>query len=161
MKKNPSLNYVTGRKERIAYCLFFLGQNILWGYAGYVETFLTDVGIAAGTAAMILVIPKLWDAVNDVIFGYLMDRHTFKNGQKFIPWVRVGTAAIGITTVTMFAVPASLNQAAKVAWFLVAYILFDMSYTILDTPAFALTTVMTSDARSGPPSLPAVSSGPW
>ena len=139
--------YVTTKKERMAYCLFFLGQNILWGFAGYVEAFLTDIGISAALAATILLAPKLWDAVNDVLFGYLVDRFQFKNGQKFIPWVRVGTAAIGITTVTMFAVPASLNQAAKVAWFLVAYILFDMSYTILDTPAFALTTVMTSDVQ--------------
>lgn len=29
--------YQTAKKERIAYCLFFLGQNILWGYAGYVR----------------------------------------------------------------------------------------------------------------------------
>ena len=140
-------HYVTSRKERMAYCLFFLGQNILWGFAGYVEAFLTDIGIAAAVAASILLIPKLWDAVNDVLFGYLVDRFRFKNGQKFLPWVRIGTAAIGITTVAMFAVPASMTQTAKVAWFLVAYILFDMSYTILDTPAFALTTVMTSDVQ--------------
>ena len=139
------LGYVTSKKERIAYCLFFLGQNILWGYAGYVETFLTDIGITAAAAAAILLAPKLWDAVNDVLFGYLVDRHVFKNGQKFIPWVRIGTSAIGITTVAMFAIPASMNQALKIIWFLVAYILFDMSYTILDTPAFAVTTVMTPD----------------
>ena len=145
MKKHPALNYVTNKKERAAYCLFFLGQNILWGYAGYVETFLTDVGIAAATAAMILLLPKLWDAVNDVIFGYLIDRYTFKNGRKFIPWVRIGTTAIGITTVALFAIPASLSETAKVIWFLVAYVLFDISYTILDAPAFAVTTVMTSN----------------
>ena len=45
--------YETGKKERFAYCLFFLGQNILWGYAGYVETFLTDIGIAAASATTI------------------------------------------------------------------------------------------------------------
>ena len=139
------LGYVTSKKERIAYCLFFLGQNILWGYAGYVETFLTDIGITAAAAAAILLAPKLWDAVNDVLFGYLVDRHVFKNGQKFIPWVRIGTSAIGITTVAMFAIPASMAQTVKIIWFLVAYILFDMSYTILDTPAFAVTTVMTPD----------------
>ena len=66
--------FMTSKKERFAYCLFFLGQNILWGYAGYIETFLTDVGIAAGTAAVILLVPKLWDAVNDMIFGYIIDR---------------------------------------------------------------------------------------
>ena len=145
MAKNVNLNYTTSKKERVAYCLFFLGQNILWGYAGYVETFLTDIGIAAGAAAMVLLLPKLWDAVNDVLFGYIVDRHTFKNGQKFIPWVRIGCAAVGITTVVLFAIPASLPQTIKVVWFLVAYILFDISYTIQDAPVFALTTVMTSD----------------
>ena len=138
-------NFMTCKRERLAYCLFFLGQNILWGYAGYVETFLTDIGIAAATAAAILLVPKLWDAVNDVLFGYLMDRRTFKNGQKFLPWVRVGTTAIGITTVALFAIPDSLPQAIKVVWFLAAYILFDICYTVLDAPAYALTTVMTSD----------------
>lgn len=139
--------FVTSKKERFAYCLFFLGQNILWGYAGYVETFLTDIGIAAGTAAVILLVPKLWDAVNDMLFGYLIDRTSFKNGQKFIPWVKIGVTAIGLTTVALFAIPESMNQTVKVVWFLLAYILFDISYTILDAPAYAVTTVMTSDVQ--------------
>ena len=139
--------FMTSKKERFAYCLFFLGQNILWGYAGYIETFLTDVGIAAGTAALLLLVPKLWDAVNDMIFGYIIDRTTFKNGQKFIPWVRIGVSAIGITTVALFAIPESASTGVKIAWFLIAYILFDISYTILDAPAFAVTTVMTSNVQ--------------
>ncbi len=140
-------NYSTTKKERLSYCLFFLGQNILWGYAGYVETFLTDVGIAAATAAVILLVPKLWDAVNDMLFGYLIDRTRFRNGQKFLTWVRIGVAAIGVTTVALFAIPESMNQAMKVSWFLVAYLLFDISYTVLDAPAYAVTTVMTSDVQ--------------
>jgi len=147
MSKQSVLNYQTSKKERMAYCLFFLGQNILWGYAGYVETFLTDIGIAAATAAVILLVPKLWDAVNDILFGYIVDRYTFKNGQKFMPWVRIGTAAIGITTVVLFAIPESIPQSGKVVWFLLAYILFDVCYTVLDAPAFAVTTVMTSDVE--------------
>lgn len=139
--------FVTSKKERFAYCLFFLGQNILWGYAGYVETFLTDIGIAAGTAAVILLVPKLWDAVNDMLFGYLIDRTKFKNGQKFIPWVKIGVTAVGLTTIALFAIPESMNETVKIVWFLVAYILFDISYTILDAPAYAVTTVMTSDVQ--------------
>ena len=135
--------FLTSKKERAFYCLFFLGQNILWGFAGYVETFLTDIGLAAATAGAILLLPKLWDAINDMFFGYLMDRIRFKNGQKFLPWVRVGTMAIGITTVALFAIPQGMNDTAKVVWFLVAYVLFDVCYTVLDAPAYALTTVMT------------------
>ncbi len=140
-------SFQTSKKERFAYCLFFLGQNILWGYAGYVETFLTDIGIAAASAAVILLFPKLWDALNDILFGYIMDRHTFPGGQKFMPWVRIGTAAIGITTVALFAIPQSMGDTGKIIWFLLAYILFDISYTVLDAPAFAVTTVMTSDVQ--------------
>lgn len=139
--------FMTSKKERFAYCLFFLGQNILWGYAGYIETFLTDIGIAAGTAAVLLLFPKLWDAINDMLFGYVIDRVTFKNGQKFIPWVRIGVSAIGITTVALFAIPESATTGVKIAWFMIAYILFDISYTILDAPAFAVTTVMTSNVQ--------------
>lgn len=145
MKLKNKPGFVTSPMERAAYCLFFLGQNILWGFAGYVETFLTDIGFAAATAAAILLVPKIWDAVNDVLFGYIVDRHVFKNGQKFMPWVRIGTAAVGITTVAMFAIPQSMGDTTKVIWFLLAYILFDVAYTILDAPAFAVTTVMTAD----------------
>jgi len=145
MKNAVTSAYATSKKERLAYCLFFLGQNILWGYAGYVETFLTDIGIAAATAAAILLLPKLWDALNDVLFGYLVDRYTFKNGQKFLPWVRIGTTAIGITTVVLFAIPESMDASVKVLWFLIAYVFFDICYTVLDAPAYALTTVMTGD----------------
>ena len=147
MKLTQKPGFQTTPRELIAYCLFFLGQNILWGYAGYVETFLTDIGLSAAAAGAILLVPKLWDAINDALFGYLMDRYTFKNGQKFLPWVRIGTAAIGITTVVLFAIPESLSAAAKTAWFLIAYIVFDLCYTLLDAPAYALTTVMTSNVE--------------
>ena len=56
MEKQKTFGFVTSKRERLAYCLFFLGQNILWGYAGYVETFLTDIGITAAMAAAILLI---------------------------------------------------------------------------------------------------------
>lgn len=139
--------FMTSKKERFAYCLFFLGQNILWGYAGFVETFLTDIGIPAAIAGAILLVPKLWDAINDMLFGYLIDRIRFKNGQKFIPWVKIGVYAVGFTTILLFAIPKTMDLTIKVVWFLVAYIIFDISYTVLDAPAYAVTTVMTSDVQ--------------
>lgn len=44
MKQAVNTGFATGWKERIAYWLFFLGQNILWGFSSYVEPFLTDLG---------------------------------------------------------------------------------------------------------------------
>ena len=59
MNKRTAPVSMAGRREVMAYCLFFLGQNILWGYAGYVETFLTDIGISAAAAAVILLFALL------------------------------------------------------------------------------------------------------
>ncbi len=143
MGKNSTAGYSTSAGERRSYAIFFLGQNLIWGFIGYISTFLTDIGISAAKAAAILLAPKIWDAVNDTIFGVIVDRHTFKNGQKFLPWVRIGTAAVGITAMAIFLIPRSLSEGMKILWFVLAYLLFDIAYTILDAPAFAVTTVMT------------------
>ncbi len=136
--------WMASRKEHFTYSMFFFGQNLLWGFAGMILTFLTDIGISAALAGTILIVPKIWDAVNDTIFGVIVDKTRFKNGQKFLPWVKIGVAAIGVTTLVMFAIPASAPQTLKVIWFIIAYVLFDAAYTMLDAPAFALPTVMTN-----------------
>lgn len=139
--------YMATRKEHFTYSLFFFGQNLLWGFAGLVVTYLTDIGLTAALAGTILIVPKIWDAINDTIFGVIVDKTRFKNGQKFLPWVKIGVAAIGVTTLLMFAIPASTPQTLKIIWFVVAYILFDAAYTMLDAPAFALPTVMTNNIQ--------------
>lgn len=146
-RRSDRQSYIASPLEHRSYCTFFLGQNILWAFIGYISTYLTDIGIPAAKAAAILIIPKVWDAINDTIFGYIVDRHKFRNGQKFMPWVRIGTAAVGITTVAIFIIPPSFSEAIKVTWFVLAYLLFDVAYTILDAPAFAVTTVMTSNVQ--------------
>lgn len=145
MAKHRTAGYQTEPKEKISYGIFYLGQNIVWGFAGVIETFLTDIGIDAATAAAVLLLPKLWDAINDVLFGYIVDRFQFKNGQKYMPWVKIGTYAVGLSCIGMFAIPASLDKALKITLFVITYVLFDAAYTILDTPSFALATVMTDN----------------
>ncbi len=145
MKPTKITNRQTKPMEVFSYGTFYFGQNLLWGFAGFLATFLTDIGLSAVMASAIILIPKLWDAVNDIIFGYIVDRYKFKNGQKFVPWVKIGVSTVGIATIVLFAIPSKIENTAKIIWFLIAYFLFDVSYTILDTTSFSLATVMTSD----------------
>lgn len=147
MAKGRTGEFKTSAQERWFYWIFFLGQNILWGFAKYTNVLLTDLGIAATLASTILLFPKIWDAINDTLFGVLIDKMKFKNGQKFLPWARIGTAAVGIIVIAMFGIPASTTQTVKIVWFLIAYIFFDAAYTLLDAPMFALTTVMTDNIQ--------------
>ncbi len=145
MEKN---GFVATRAEHATYDLFWFGQNLLWGYAGFLATYLTmGLGIDAATAASIIFAPQIWDAINDTLFGYIVDRFRFKNGEQFMPWVKIGTFGIGVATIVMFAIPPSLEQRAKVVWFIIAYVIFDAMYTFLDAPAFAMATVMTDNIQ--------------
>ena len=51
MGKNSTAGYSTSAGERRSYAIFFLGQNLIWGFIGYISTFLTDIGISAAKAA--------------------------------------------------------------------------------------------------------------
>ena len=134
------------KREHFFYYLFMFGQNVIWAYAGLVSTYLLDIGIDPGTASVILLAPKIWDAVNDTLFGIIVDRFQLKKNEKFLPWVRIGTAFAGVTIIAMFSIPASLkNPAAKIWWFVIAYILFDAAYTMQDAPIYAMPTVATSN----------------
>lgn len=77
--------YMTTGGERASYGLYFVGQNIFCIFIYfYLATFFLDVGIGAYAVSFTLLIVKVWDAVNDPIFGGMVDRIRFRNG-KFIP----------------------------------------------------------------------------
>ncbi len=145
MKNN---GFIATRAEHATYNLFWFGQNLLWGYAGFLATYLTlGLGIDAAKAATVIFAPQVWDAINDTLFGYVVDKFRFKNGQQFMPWVKIGTFGIGVMTIVMFSIPASLREDLKIAWFIAAYVIFDALYTFLDAPAFAMATVMTDNIQ--------------
>lgn len=141
--------WIASKKEHITYNIFWLGQNILWGYvSSYLASYLNmGLGIDARTAAAILIGPRIWDAVNDTIFGYIVDKYRFKNGQQFMPWIKIGTFGIGIMGMVLFAIPKELALKGKIIWFVLAYTVFDALYTFLDAPAFAMSTVMSDNIQ--------------
>ena len=133
--------------ERGSYGLYFVGQNIFYILLFmFLVPFYTDMGIPALTVAAITMGVKVWDAINDPIFGGIVDKVKFKNG-KFLPWLRISIIAIPITTIFMFAMPSALPLSAKVVWAVIAYILWDTAYTICDVPIFGLVTTLTNNQR--------------
>lgn len=146
MQKTSQAKQAT-RLEYHAYGAFFFGENFIWALIGMLATFITDIGISAAVAAVVLLIPKVWDAVNDTIFGVMVDKIKLKNGQKYLPWMRVGTLIIGFATLFMFAAPSGLSDFVKAAWIIIAYIIFDTGYTMLDAPLFALPSALTSNIQ--------------
>jgi len=116
MKKNlkpEPEGWMTLRHERRDYGLYMIGQNIIYTFVTtFMVTYMLMCGIDATKGAGIMLVVKVWDAVNDVLFGGLMDKIKFKKQVKFLPWVRVSVVFIPLFTFLMYAVPGSLGENA-------------------------------------------------
>lgn len=140
----------TTKKERISFALFMAGQGMFNTFAGYVQVFFTNMGIAATTVGIIFLVARVWDAVNDPLFGSILDRSNLKGG-KFLPWLRLSTLLVPVFFLAIFIMPTGLTSTAKLIWASVAYICYGMAYTICDVPIFSMTSAVTDqvDERVG------------
>ena len=135
--------YMTTLKERLSYWTYFVGQNVYYNITFlFLSTYLAMQGIDLWKVSIVLLAVKVWDAVNDPIFGYIFDRIKFKNGLKSLPWLRISVVAIPFVTIAVFAIPSS-SETVKLIWFAVAYLLWDTVYTLTDVPAYSMLNTMT------------------
>ena len=139
------LSYTTSRTERASYGLYAFGAILSYYMVmSFLQLFMTDIGIPAITVGFIFIIAKVWDAVNDPLFGVLVDKVNPRGG-KYIPWLRIASIAIPLTTIFMFIIPAQASTQIKVIWSVVAYVLWDTAYTMYDVPMGAIVTAMTEN----------------
>ena len=145
MRNNPP-GWMTAPKERVSYWTYFVGQNIYYNItAMFISTYLAMQGISLAKVGTVLLIVKIWDAINDPIFGFIFDRVQFKNGQKSLPWLRIAVALIPVVTIVLFAIPSGLSESGKLWWFGISYLLWDTVYTLTDVPAYSMLTTMTNN----------------
>jgi len=146
MAKNN--DFQTTLKERISYPLFSIGQAITYFFiTGYLMLYFTNhIYLSNIVVAQILLFSKVWDAVNDPLFGLVVDRVQFKK-YKFKPWLRISTPLIPITTLLMFQIPTGVSDSTKAILAVLFYFLWDLVYTISDVPVYSMVTTMTSNIK--------------
>lgn len=106
--------------------------------------FLTTVaGLRPATAGTILLIVKIWDAVNDPVVGWLTDHTASKHGRRR-PWLLYGAIPFGLFFFLQWLVPPS-GSTGSFLYYLVMALLFDVAFTAVNVPYTALTPELTRD----------------
>lgn len=106
--------------------------------------FFTDVArLNPAAAGIILLLTKIWDAVNDPLIGLLSDRVNTRWGRRR-PWFLFGAVPFGLAFFLLFQVP-QLSEAGKLAYYLVVSLLLDTMFTLVNVPYTALTPELTRD----------------
>ncbi len=148
MLKAQNPLWQTTKTERKSYYSYFFGQNMIYNMiAAYLTTFLLLIGVDPIKSAMVMLVVKVWDAVNDAIFGVVFDKIKFKSNQKYIPWLKIACALTPAATIAVFIIPTAASETVKLVWFALAYIVWDTAYTLCDVPAFGIITAMTSNVE--------------
>lgn len=145
MKPNKNPLWQTNSKERMSYYSYFFGQNMIYTMvSSFLPTFVAFM-IDPLTCSLVMGIVKVWDAVNDAIFGVIFDKVKFKSGKKFIPWLKAACILTPLSTMALFFIPTDSKESVQVLWFALAYIVWDTAYTLCDVPAFGLVTAMSNN----------------
>ena len=126
-------------KEKIAYGLGAVGKDMVYMLsASYILYYYQDVlGVSAVAMGIILLVARVFDAFNDPIMGVLVAKTKTKWG-KFRPWLFIGTVTNAIILFLMFAAPPSLNGGGLIAYAAVFYILWGVTYTMMDIPYWSM-----------------------
>ncbi|VXD17730.1 conserved membrane hypothetical protein [Planktothrix serta PCC 8927] len=110
----------------------------------FVLVFLTNVaGLPAGLAGSVLMVGKIWDAINDPIVGVLSDRTVHPWGRRY-PWMVFGAIPFGILFFLQWIVPSN-NNSVLFWYYVIIAICFNTAYTVVNLPYTALTPELTTD----------------
>ena len=134
------------RRQKLMYGAGDIGFSLTSTILGvYFLFFMIEVvGLRPAVAAIPIGIGKVWDFINDPIFGYISDRTRTRWGRRR-PYLLFGALPLAVTFTMLWYRPGFESTAALVAYYSVAYIIFEASATLLYMPYFALTPELTSD----------------
>jgi glycoside/pentoside/hexuronide:cation symporter, GPH family len=142
----PTLLKPMNFSTKLAYGAGDLGPAITANILSFFQAiFLTNVaGIDPGKAAIILLVGKIWDAINDPIVGMMSDRTRSKRWGRRYPWMLWGAVPFGITFFLQWTIP-NLGDWGLCLYYVAVNILFNTFYTMVNLPYTALTPELTQD----------------
>ena len=136
-----------GPLQYFAYGTGNFASQLSWTMVStYLAVFYTDVfGLSAGAVAVLFLVAKIWDGVNDPMMGEIME-HTHTRYGRFRPYIALGAPLLVIFTILTFTVP-NFGTTGNLIYAYVTYIGLGMVYTMTNVPYQGLPAVMTDDSK--------------
>lgn len=132
--------------SKLAYGMGDVGCNFSWSFVGaFLMIFYTDVfGIGMGAVATLMLVARIWDAVNDPMIGLLSDK-THTRWGRFRPWLLIAAPLTTIVLVLTFWAHPDWSQPAKIIYMSITYCVLVLGYTCVNLPYGTLCGAMTQD----------------
>lgn len=113
----------------------------------YVLYYYQDIlGVSAIAMGVILMAARVFDAFNDPIMGVLVAKTRTRFG-KFRPWLLLGTLLNSVVLYLLFTAPPALDGNGLVVYAAVIYVLWGVTYTMMDIPYWSMIPAFTQGGR--------------
>ncbi len=138
-----------GLRDGIGYALGDAGNLFVLTYiSSYLKVFYTDIlKIAENKIATLFLIARVWDAVNDPLWGNIVAKKRPNKDGKFRPYIKWFTLPLCFSAMLCYINFSSFttNKTLILALAYITYIFFGMMYTTINIPYGSLASVITDD----------------
>lgn len=126
-------------KEKYSFGFGAFGKDLCYAIvSNFLMIYFTDlVGLAPAFVGGLFLVVRLWDAINDPMMGMVVDNTRTRWG-KFRPWILIGTILNAVTLMFLFKKPVSLGGSSLYIYYSIIYVLWGMSYTVMDIPYWSM-----------------------
>ena len=137
-------------KNYLGYALGDLGGCMTFAILGSFLTpyYLEVAGMSPADVALMFMLIKIWDAINDPLMGVILDkafaRSRNKHG-KFRPWMMRAAPLLLISAILMFTAPTYTDGVLRTIVAYVTYLLYEASYTMFNIPYGSLLAAMANN----------------
>ena len=137
-----------GFKEKAAYGIGAVGKDMVYMLsASYILYYYQDImGVEAWVMGIILLAARVFDAFNDPLMGIVVAKTKTKWG-KFRPWLFIGTLTNAVVLFFMYSAPPTLNAKGMIAYAAFFYILWGITYTMMDIPYWSMIPAFTEGGK--------------
>ncbi len=133
---------------KASYGLGAVGKDMVYMLsASYILYYFQDIlGVSAAAMGVILMVARVFDAFNDPIMGAVVAKTKTRFG-KFRPWLLIGTLTNAVVLIMMFSAPPALSGSGLVAYAAITYILWGVTYTMMDIPYWSMIPAFTEGGK--------------
>ena len=131
-------------RQKAAFGIGAVGKDMVYALsASFIMYFYQDVmGLSASFVGLILMIARVFDAFNDPFMGIIVAKTRSRFG-RFRPWLVTGTVLNALVLYALFSAP-SLKGSGLMVYFSVVYILWGVTYTMMDIPYWSMIPAITT-----------------
>ncbi|MGN0458242.1 MAG: MFS transporter [Eubacterium sp.] len=134
-------------KDKLGYAMGDMGGILTFSLVNsFLTMFYTDVlGIANGAITVLMLVARVWDAVNDPMWGAFIDSRRPTRYGRFRPYILGASIPLAIAAFFMFFKVPGLSEKQYLVYAYITYIVYGMMYTGVNIPYGSLASVVTDD----------------